>query len=121
MKTAPLQSYNQFEIALILDSLRQYIDKVSIPSARIIFTDYIKVVIHGNQVQLDGMGMEHIFCALMFKAEEMSLQLSEEQSEVVKVKQMAKEIREKRILSSKHFIKHICSKKAFNPQYRNSE
>lgn len=113
MKTAPLQSYNQFEIALILDSLRQYIDKVSIPSARIIFTDYIKVVIHGNQVQLDGMGMEHIFCALMFKAEEMSLQLSEEQSEVVKVKQMAKEIREKRILFQQTFYQTYMLKESF--------
>ncbi|MCK0472831.1 hypothetical protein [Halalkalibacter sp. APA_J-10(15)] len=116
MKALPLQSYNQSEIALIQDALRVYMGSVPMTAARIILTDYIKVMKNGNKVQLDGMGMEHIYYALLVKSNEMARESESSHIEVKAVTKMAQEIRKKRI----HFQQTFYKTYMLNEDYRSN-
>ncbi|GAE29793.1 hypothetical protein [Halalkalibacter hemicellulosilyticus] len=116
MKATPLQSYNQSEISLIQDALRIYMGSVPITAARIILTDYIKVMKKGNQVQLDGMGMEHIYYALLVKSNKMASASESSHLEVQEVRKMAQEIRKKRI----HFQQTFYKTYMLNEDYRSN-
>lgn len=107
MKTQPLQSFNRTEIALIVDALRGHMFKVSKPSARMILSDYVKVLSKGTEALLDGMGMEHIYNALVAKADE--LEMINAQQEIM---DLAQTVRRKRVEFQQTFYQLHIKKEA---------
>ncbi|MCK0471428.1 hypothetical protein [Halalkalibacter sp. APA_J-10(15)] len=112
MKTKPLQSFNRAEIALVIDCMKRYMFKVSVASGRLMLTDYTKILQNGNEAELDGMGMEHIVSALHAKANEIEDQLGTDRKEVELIRQLAQEVREKRVAFQQNFYKQHIKKEA---------
>ncbi|MBP3951154.1 hypothetical protein [Bacillus suaedae] len=112
MKTKPLQSFNRAEIALVADSMRRYMFQVSKLSARMILSEYIKVIQKGKDVELDGMGMEYIFSSLQAKANEISDRFGDKKKEISMIRQLAEEVRSKRVYFQQSFYSNPIKKEA---------